>query len=103
MFSLFTSDESKGEVMATMDKHSVFKYIEQGMAEDVKKTLTERLVREMMDKVENQVRVKVRSIVDEIVFEGVRNINDAMSMRDEVTMFIQWNQEPTRSKVGGER
>lgn len=77
--------------MAQYNDLNMLTLLKKGLAVEVKKAVTEELVKEEMASYEVRLRAKIKPLIERISFKGIESIRDAMKMRDEVHVFLQWD------------
>ena len=71
----------------------VVKAISYGLEREVKKALTEELVRGALEDYEAKVRERIKPIVESVTMKSVDTLRDAMRMRDELVVSLSWKEE----------
>ena len=71
-----------------------------GLEEEVKKAVTEEIVKIEMAEFEERLREKVRPLVNEISFRGIESMKDMLRLREELHVYLHWNDdEPVTKKI----
>ena len=60
---------------------------------EVKKGVTDRLVKEELARYETKLRPLVKAMVDKVSFKGSEMLKDDMRMRTELHVFLKWDGE----------
>ena len=71
----------------------VVKAISYGLEREVKKALTEELVRKALEDYEAKVRERIKPIVESVTMKSVDTLRDAMRMRDELVVSLSWEEK----------
>ena len=69
------------------------KILTDGLEEKVKEAVVDRLVRKHTEKFERNLRNKLKKEIEGVTMKTVRNVHDAMQVRDELDVFIRWGDE----------
>ena len=77
--------------MDTHNKLNMVRIIENGLEQQVKEAITEKFVKEELEKFEKQVRKRIKPVIESITLEGVSNVLDLMHLRDEIRIYIKVN------------
>lgn len=85
--------------MATEINH--VEVLRRHLESEVKKTITERLVKDQLNAYEIHLRAIIRGIVDKISFEHIDKSLNVMEAREEYSLWIKWNDEE-RKLIKGE-
>jgi len=64
-----------------------------GLEKEVKKAITEQMVREQLKEYEVKLRETIKPIVESVAFKGVEGLKDAMRLREELHVFLHWDDE----------
>ncbi len=67
--------------------------LRKGLADEVKKTVTEKIIANELKGFEVKIRPHVKSLVDGVSFKGIQHLKDLMHLRDELHVFIHWDDE----------
>jgi len=70
-----------------------------GLEEAVKKAVTDRLVNEQLKEFEDKIRETIKPIVNSISFSGIKSIRDAMRLRDELHVYLHYDDEIEEKKI----
>ena len=79
-------------------EHNFIEAIKRDLERAIKETLLEDLVNEQLAEFEEKIRPVIRERVDQLTFDGVHKMNDFMQLRDELTLYMHWNEEPKMKK-----
>jgi len=64
-----------------------------GLEPQIKKEITEIIIKEQMELFEKSLRNKVKDEVERLSFEKIDRMQDAMHLRDELRIFIKFSDE----------
>ena len=64
----------------------------------VKDALIDNLVKEQMNEFEQKIVPTIRERVEKISFDGIAQMHDIMNLRDELSLYLHWNDEPKMKK-----
>ena len=68
---------------------------------EVKKTITENLVKKQLEEYEKELRSTIREIVDQVSFEHITKFHSVEHAREEYALWIKWNDEEKKLTVNG--
>ena len=74
-------------------RFNMIEILKRSLESEVKKVLTESLVSDQLARYEEELRGKLKPMVDEISFSVIKGIKDYAMMRDEVHVFLKWDDE----------
>jgi len=81
-----------GEIEMATDFNMV-RVLKERMGDEVKKAVTEQLVKDELREYEKKLRDKIKPLVEKISFKGIESMKDAMRMREELHVFLHWEGE----------
>lgn len=81
-----------------LKKLNAINLIQEGLEREVKKTLTESVVKKQLEEFEAKLREQIKPLINEITFKKIERLEDYMLMRDELRVLISWNDEEPVTK-----
>ena len=80
---------------------NIIELLEAGLEREVKKAVTEELVKKEMAEFEAKLRNQIKPLVNEISFKGIETMKDMMRLRDELHVYLHWDSEdnPVTKKI----
>lgn len=78
--------------------YNMFKMVELQLEREVKKAVTEEIVKEQMKLFESEIREKIKPIVEKITFIKIANMTEFMKAREEFYVYLSLDGE-VKSKV----
>lgn len=76
--------------MAQLNDGNVVKYIQVGLKHALSKVLTEQLVQEEVSRYEQEVRAKIKPLVEGIIVESVQTMNDVNTIATHLDVYVRW-------------
>ncbi len=72
---------------------NVLKVLEYRLKNKMKEAIYEKPLNDLMDEFKKEIEPKVRGAVECITMEGVHNFKNLMKMRDEIHVYIKFNDD----------
>ena len=79
--------------MAANDNLNMVQLLKDGLEKEVKKVVTEKLVKEQMKEYEQTLRATIKPIIERVSLKGIESIKDAMRIREELHVYFHWDEE----------
>ena len=76
-----------------MNSLNMVELLKAGLEDEVKKVVTERLVREQLKAYEKELRGIIKPVVESVSFKGIESIKDHMRLREELHVYLHWDDE----------
>lgn len=76
-----------------MPTHNVVELLKAGLEREVRKVLTEELVREELKAFEVRLRDRLGPIVNAITLDKIGGMRNMMEFRDELRVYFKWNND----------
>jgi len=70
---------------------NIVELLKAGLESQVKAVLTEEIVKAEMQAAEKRLREQIKPLVEGITFRGVENLKDMMRMREELHVYLHWD------------
>lgn len=74
--------------MAVINDLNMVSILKNTLEKEVKKAITEAIVKEELQSYEDKIRKKISLIVEEISFKHIERVKDFIHMRDELHVFL---------------
>ena len=75
------------------NRMNMVELLKAALEEEVKKVVTEEFVREEITRLEAIVRGQIKPIVNSVSFKGIESMKDAMRLREELHVYLHWDDE----------
>jgi hypothetical protein len=79
-------------IINNIDLNSI-KMLEDALNDTIKDALTEKLVKNELELYEIKLREMIKPVVYSLAIDGISNFKDFMSVRDELHVYIKWNDD----------
>ena len=71
-----------------------------GLEREVKKAVIEEIVKKEMVEFEAKLREQIKPLVNEISFKGIESVKDMMHLREELHVYLHWDEaEPVAKEI----
>lgn len=79
---------------------NMMELLEAGLEREVKKAVTEELVKKEMAEFEEKLREQIKPLVNEISFKGIESMKDMMRLREELHVYLHWDEaDPVTKEI----
>ena len=79
-------------------EHNFIEAIKRDLERAIKESVTEDLVKQQLAEFEEKIRPVIRERVNQLTFDGIYKMNDVMNLRDELQLYLHWNDDPQMTK-----
>jgi len=71
-----------------------------GLEREVKKAVTEEIVKKEMVDFEAKLREQIKPLVNKVSFNGIESMKDMMRLREELHVYLHWDEaEPVTKEI----
>lgn len=89
------TDETTSQIQK---EHNFMEAIKRDLERSIKDAVLNDLMKQQLAEYEEKIRPIIREHVEKLTFDGIYKMNDMMHLRDELQLYLHWNDEEKMKK-----